>query len=200
MLVQICKVGNVINIGEETLLRNRRMNMKTVNLTTTAVMRETEQGWTLLELMFALVLLAVGVVSFMLALSSSMRLATASREKDLAVSGARRIIEEMRSSASFSSIFSTYDDHDFDVEGLKPRPGDADGHVGKVTIANSGSELHEDVTDADFGLPRDLNGDGSTDSNDHSGDYKILPVTVTIEWAGVAGDARFELKVLLAGY
>ncbi len=156
-----------------------------------------QEGWSLVELLFALMLLSIGVVAFMLALSSSMRLARSSREKDLAVNGTRKMMEAVRNYA-FSEIFSAYDDYNFDVEGLNACSSDADGHVGKVIIANSGSELRENITDDDFGLPRDLNGDGSTDGADHSGDYTLLPVTVRIEWLGAAGDMDFEMKILLA--
>ena len=46
----------------------------------------------------------------------------------------------------------------FDLDGLDPRPGDFDGHVGRIELI-----LNETATDAiaqAFELPRDRNGDG----------------------------------------
>ena len=49
-----------------------------------------------------------------------------------------------------------------------------------------------------LGTPRDLNGDGDVDQEDHSGDYQLLPVVVRVRWAGSSGFERVELKSMLA--
>ncbi|MFI5402085.1 MAG: hypothetical protein ACHQ1G_04040 [Planctomycetota bacterium] len=83
----------------------------------------------------------------------------------------------------------------FAVPGLKPRSGDADGTIGElifpVAQGAEGLELREDVA------KRDLNGDGVIDTEDHSNDYVILPVTVKVEWKGTRGTRQIELHSLL---
>jgi type II secretory pathway pseudopilin PulG len=83
----------------------------------------------------------------------------------------------------------------FNVDGLEPRKGDADGTVGELIlpVATVGGvlELREDVAQ------RDLNGDGLIDTKNHAADYTLLPVTVRVEWAGRSGTRRIEMQTLL---
>lgn len=164
----------------------------------------------MIELMITAMILSIGIVSFMLALTSSMRLGRACHQKDVAVNAVRQMIERLRE-ASFSSVFVRYNEDgsddpggagtapgpNFAVEDLKPVLGDTDGNVGKIIFPTSGNQLREDITDTDLGMPRDLNGDTTVDDQDHSGDYIILPVTVRVEWRGVAGNWSVEMKALL---
>jgi hypothetical protein len=60
-----------------------------------------------------------------------------------------------------------------------------------------GTELREDVVDTDLGLPRDLNGDGAIDGADHSADYRILPVRVTVSWTGQNGVRSMDFVTVL---
>ncbi len=169
-----------------------------------------EGGWTFVEVMIALVVLTVGIVSFLVSLTSSMQLSAAAHERDLATNAARQIIERMRTE-TFSRIFSLYNENanddpggvgtapgaDFDITGLEARPSDGDGKPGKIVFPVSGTELREDITDALLGMPRDLNADTIVDSADHAGDYLILPVIVRIEWTGIAGEETLEIRTLL---
>lgn len=83
----------------------------------------------------------------------------------------------------------------FTVAGLEPRRDDPDGTIGElifpVADGPEGPELREDVAG------RDLNADGIIDSEDHSNDYVILPVTVRVEWKGARGGRQLELQSLL---
>ena len=54
--------------------------------------------------------------------------------------------------------------------------------------------LREDVTAAAFGLPADLNGDGTIDGDARDADYAVLPVTVLFHWQDERGGAR-ELRL-----
>ena len=87
---------------------------------------------------------------------------------------------------------------DFAVPGLSALSSDADGMVGKIIFPTIAGELREDVTDAALGMPRDLNGDGVTDSADHSGDFVLVPVRIRLEWRGSAGPRDMEFHTLLA--
>jgi type II secretory pathway pseudopilin PulG len=171
---------------------------------------EQEGGWTFVEVMIALVVLTVGVVSFLISLTSSMQLSAAGHERDLATNAARQILEQMRTEP-FSKIFSLYNEDvnddpagvgtapgaDFDVTGLEAKAADGDGKPGEVIFPMSGTELREDIADTLLGMPRDLNADAVIDAVDHAGDYLVLPVVIRVEWIGVAGEETLEIRTLL---
>ena len=54
--------------------------------------------------------------------------------------------------------------------------------------------LREDVTADRFGLPHDLNGDGSIDAASHDDDYRALPVIVHFHWQA-PGESPQVLRV-----
>jgi hypothetical protein len=56
--------------------------------------------------------------------------------------------------------------------------------------------LREDVAQPVFGLPADLNGDGTIDGASRNADYAVLPLLVTWRWAPVGEAARDEHVVL----
>jgi hypothetical protein len=172
---------------------------------------------TLVELTVAVALLSVGMVGFLEALVTGLRLSTVLREQALAQAGARSIIETLRGTP-ISQVFATYNADPGDdpggantapgqnlaVLGLQARTTDADGRVALISFPTNGvgaaATLSENVVDARFGTPRDLNGDGAIDANNHSNDYKLLPVVVRLEWRGPAGDGQLEMRTLLSGY
>lgn len=93
----------------------------------------------------------------------------------------------------------------FDVAGLRPADGDADGHVGElllpeVEVQNGVWQLREDAQRPELGLPRDLNGDSILDDDDHSSDYLQLPVCVRVRWQGRTGPRTYELDALLTPF
>ena len=85
----------------------------------------------------------------------------------------------------------------FDVVGLAPLPGDPDGRVGSIEFPGDGIELREDDVDRDLGMPRDLNGDGILDASDHALDYLLLPVRVTVSFAGQGGPRTISFVTYL---
>jgi hypothetical protein len=85
----------------------------------------------------------------------------------------------------------------FAVHGLSPQSGDADGCAGAIQFPGNGLKLREDGSDAELGMPRDLDGDGLTDATDHAGDYRLLPVRVVISWHGKTGNSSLELVTVL---
>lgn len=54
--------------------------------------------------------------------------------------------------------------------------------------------LREDLADAPFGLPLDLNGDGVVDDQPRDDDYLLLPVRLYVYWKP-SGEAARELKM-----
>lgn len=171
---------------------------------------------TVIELMVAFSLLFLALLGFTKVIVFSTKTTDVQHDSILAREAARETIEILQA-AEFSDLFALYnvDDTD-DPGGFGTAPG-ADVEVnGLVTAAGSAVvgrimfptlvddtgdlQVREDVNDPALGMPRDLNGDGVIDSDDHSHDYLLLPVRVTFEWEGKAGPAELELRTLLADY
>lgn len=165
--------------------------------------------------MIAISMLAVGLLGFTQALITAMRAQMLARQQTVATEAARRQVELMRT-VGFASIFRQYngagaDDlagagsapgPNFAVPGLNARADDADGLPGEVLFPVSAldpAELREDLTDARFGTPLDLNVDGPIDSNNRGTDYRLLPVVVRVRWGGVAGNGQVQIATILGG-
>lgn len=173
-------------------------------------------GFTLVELVVGIAVLVIGVLGFSRAIVSSTISSQKTREVDRATQAARQILERIEATA-FADRFRSFNNDpsddpggvgtapgaNFAVTGLSPLPGDADGLPGEVifpTQAGFPARLREDVVMPELGMPRDLNGDGVVDANNHATDYTILPVIVRVRWRGVGGLGAFELKTMLANY
>ncbi|MCF6285987.1 MAG: hypothetical protein L3K26_12445 [Candidatus Hydrogenedentes bacterium] len=165
--------------------------------------------------MVALTILIVSCCALLASVVSSMQLTRANEEKARASKAATAMIERMHTTP-FNQIFASFnqdpaDDplganlapgRDFDIPGLGPQAGDADGLAGQVqfpvTIDGAGVlSLREDMAAPEFGMPRDLNGDGAIDGSNHSDDYLLLPVSVSVSWRGAGGDQTITHTALL---
>ena len=176
----------------------------------------TRSGFTLVEVMVALALVAFALMGFSRSLVSTMVASETDREVRAATEAARAVMERL-SGASFTDVFALYnaDPSDdpggpgtapgpgVDLPGLAPLENDPDGRVGEILLPvldNGGNlEVREDLNAPWLGMPRDLNGDGLIDALDHSADYIVLPVVVRFEWQGSGGPARIEFHTLLTG-
>lgn len=151
-------------------------------------------GYSLVEILVVLTILTLAGAMFARALASVHRLDPMVDETSLASEQARIVIESMRN-RPFAQVFALYNDDPaddpggpgtapgsgFDVPGLVAPPGSAT--VGRVQFPSPGPALRESADDEGLGMPRDLDGDGQVDGNDHSGDYIILPVRIRLEWS-----------------
>jgi len=86
---------------------------------------------------------------------------------------------------------------DLPVTGLEPRVG-APGtlHIELVTDET----LTDQELELQLGLPIDQNADGLIASTDTTGDAIMLPVIVSVEWAGVAGPGQLRHGFFVASY
>src|SRR6188768_3369654 len=149
-------------------------------------------GFTLIEVMVGMVILAVGAVSFSGALVSSIRASKSTDEVNRATKAAHAILERIQAEA-FADAFRRFNDNKTDdpggvgtapgahfaITGLTAEEGDADGMPLEVIFPiqpGDASRLKEDVVLPELGMPRDLNGDNVIDNANHSVDYRILPV------------------------
>ncbi len=164
----------------------------------------TESGFTLLEIAFAMSLFLIGFMATSFQIVTDLQIVSSQREEVIAIKAAQGMLDQIidyqnLQSTLFSQTFQAYngftgDDpvtvfgSGFAVNGLQVQAGDADGFAGRIRFPvdpNNAAILREDIPDGILGMPRDLNGDGGTDGNDHSGDYVILPVSVIVEWRSI---------------
>jgi prepilin-type N-terminal cleavage/methylation domain-containing protein len=185
-----------------------------MQLTHAKRLRLDKRGFSLVEI--AVVLAIVTIATGMLAhtLASAARLDPVSTETAIAASGARTMLEEMRNHP-FDEMVARYnenpaDDPDgpgtapgsqFSVPGLAPVI--AKGFVGTISLPTREGRLREDLSDANLGTPRDLNGDGVVDGADHSTDWILIPIRIRIEWSPRSGKnsrRTFEMYTMYARY
>jgi hypothetical protein len=76
--------------------------------------------------------------------------------------------------------------------------GEGRGEIILPTVAGVG--VREDSVNPALGLPRDLNGDGAIDSDDHAQDYLLLPVTVRLTWRGPGGPRVLDVHTVLSSH
>lgn len=168
--------------------------------------RSRAAGFTLLEVTFATVVVAIALSGAVAALFSSMKLERVNDESATATLAARRVLEEIQDEP-IATIYATFGRGaalgSFAVPGLEPDPNDPDGVVGAVQFPEQQNvlgmwELREDFVDAGLGMPLDLDRDTNIDNLDHSGDYLMLPVRVQVRWSGVSGPRTVELVTILS--
>lgn len=175
--------------------------------------RRTDAGWSLLESVIAMTLLSLTIVGIATVVTASFTLVSVNRETATALEAGRRVVERMAAAVPFPSVFAAYNDSTaddppgmtcpgpaFTVAGLGAPGAQGGGGSGMITfpvLEGAGTELREDVYDFDLGLPRDLDLDGQVDAEDHSSDYRILPVTVRLSWKGVTGERATVYRTLL---
>lgn len=158
------------------------------------------RGVTLVEATIAIAILAAGAITAMSVIVSALRLDATNRETKAAFDAARAQIERLRAEP-FDRIPLMFDasatnDPDgngtapgnvFAVEGLRPSATGAAGAGQVVLPVDANGVIRENLTIAELGMPRDLNGDKAVDSANHSADAIALPVLVRVRWTGSAG-------------
>ena len=179
--------------------------------------RSARAGFTLIELMFSFGALLVVLLGFTRMLLSSHMAASTGHEATLAKEAGRSMIEVLQA-ADFAQVFALYDatgqddpggantapGAGFAVRGLTAIEGDADGLPGEILFpvqAGAPAVLREDLVLPNlFGELADLDADGNTDALDHSGDYRVLPVLVRVEWQSSGGNSRLEFRTVIGDF
>lgn len=163
-------------------------------------------GFGLVDVVLGLSVLVIAVLGASGALSSSAMLGESTPELTRAQLGALRMIEELRAE-TLSSVFADHNELSggagFAVSGLEAPEGDPDGLAGRIEFPTPDGEpaaLREDAIPADFGGPRDLDGDGAITGDDVAFTYAQLPVRVRVEWRGRNGARYVELETVLGGW
>jgi type II secretory pathway pseudopilin PulG len=173
--------------------------------------RNRSTGFSMVEVMVVFVVLTVAMAMFTSTMASTSRQRLSKREGAIAAEAGRRMLEILRAS-THAQVFALYnaspvDDpggagtapgKNFGVASLAPTDDDPDGCVGEIIFPAAGPTLPEDVEIAELGMSRDLDADGLIDSEDHAGDYAVLPVQVRLRWKGRAGVRELQMFTLLA--
>src|ERR1035437_370127 len=135
--------------------------------------RKSVHGMTLIEVMIACSVLAIGILGAMSALISVSSLETANHDDLIAINIARQKLAEIQTQ-SFQLIFAFYGPNG--AQNTFPVAPLIDG-TGTITFpTNAAGGLDETVTDVDLGMPMDLNGNGSAMDTDVSSNYVLLPI------------------------
>ncbi len=171
--------------------------------------RTSARGFSLVELCVSAAVFVLVAGAVCNAIVASAALNRTNRETVLAMQAAGSLLEELKATP-LEETFARYnaskaDDPgtgaspgpSFAVEGLNVVSDDPDGFAGEIEFPGDGTELREDDDDLELGLPRDLSGDTQVDKNDHSGDYRLLPVRVTVRWTGKTGERSVDLVTVL---
>lgn len=159
-------------------------------------------------------LLVVGILGLVSSIVTAQRLLISSREHSIAFEAARAMAEQLRD-ANITQAFALYNSNAaddplgpgtapgaaFDVPGLNAATADGDHRVGEIVFptvnVGGATALSESVVDAQWNMPRDLNGDGIISPGAMAGPPVMLPARVKIRWRGINGDRTFAMDTVL---
>lgn len=174
--------------------------------------RRSRRGVSLLEVMFSICVLTIGLSGFLQTIVKTSSLESTNDEQATATAAARAVIESMRAE-TFDEVFARYNDSQADdpvggvspggsfaVAGLRLRDDDDDGMAGRILFpvgAGAPTVLREDLINAQLATPLDLDADGDVEATDCSANYRLLPVVVRVEWLSRGGPATFEIRTIL---
>lgn len=170
------------------------------------------RGMSLLEVLVSVAVLTVGLAGFLQTIVTVTALESSNQDHVAANAAARAMLEQLRST-TFNEVFRRFNaspDDDpaggaspgaaFDVVGLRPLPGQNFPGTVRFPVETANPDvLREDLVDAQLGTPLDLNADGALTNANCAGDYRLLPVVVTVEWQSNRGPASLEIRTILGG-
>ncbi|HLX62365.1 MAG TPA: prepilin-type N-terminal cleavage/methylation domain-containing protein [Planctomycetota bacterium] len=161
--------------------------------------RYMRRGMTILEVLVAMAVLAVGLMAVISAIMSTSELSLANQEELLAVNVVRQKLAEIKDTP-FISIFSQYGpgtpNATVDVSSLQAGTLQ-NGVLNIVFPVNAAGRLDETVVDAELGMPQDLNGNGVSTDTDVSSTYTVLPVRIHVQWTSRTGARELSLNTML---
>ncbi len=185
----------------------------------------TEGGFSLIELIAGITLLAVAILTHASTTVGEHRLSVEERIRSEALHVTQQVIQRLRSDEDWATLYERLRLRlDQTVNTSAGTTVLADGRRAYVpqtyfpdfSLAAPMRECHllievpaaalaedpagptrlrEDLEDPRFGLPADLNGDGAMDGMAHDDDYAVLPVRVIVQWIP-PGEATRVIEVV----
>lgn len=159
------------------------------------------RGLTIVELMFAMAILAIALLSLVLTTSVALRHTQKSREM-LAAENAARTQMEVILATDFEDIFATYKSATFSVPLTYGGANVATGTYEFPTVVDGteGTVLSETAAATMLGgTPIDMNRNGVTGETltAAADPYTFVPMRIVVEWNTTMGPARYEMMVIL---
>lgn len=174
------------------------------------ISRRRDRGISMVEIMIALVVIAVALLALVSLMTSAGSIQDDSRERTLAYNAARQKIEEMRNLTELATIYTTYNSaqtanrfrvDDIPVGRGPMRPSTTTPTLPQIPAQGQiffpeetpGAGIKEDLTTngilkKQFSLPKDLNQSGAIDAGViPAANLTLLPVMVRIEWRTAGG-------------
>jgi hypothetical protein len=170
--------------------------------------RARRAGFSLVDVSIATLVMALGMGTLVGSVFASMR-REQENEETAAASQVLRALLERLNAMELGELYATYNsdplddtprseehrqalvvDHPLLCAGGKPP-------VVEILLPCEGGMLREDGVAPELGLPRDLDGDGRVDAEDHARDLRLLPVAVRLAWDTGSGPHVLEMATLL---
>jgi prepilin-type N-terminal cleavage/methylation domain-containing protein len=152
-------------------------------------MKDSEEGFSLIEIVMAMAILALGLLSYLGSFASNFRAASDTHEGDLVRVSLENVAETLRQ-APFATLYSTYQGAPLEVPSLKGTNG------GSATITTR-FYVNELSIPAAFGPLTDIDGVPSSQSTDCSLTYKIIPAELVLSYNSTNGPTTRSLFVVI---
>jgi prepilin-type N-terminal cleavage/methylation domain-containing protein len=152
-------------------------------------------GFSMVEVMLAIVVLAVTSIPVVQGMLGSVAANSRSEQRVTAGEAARSLADRI-AATPVDEILATWGEGGTEGSAISILALDGSVITGRVHLV-----LDETGADADmkrvFGLPRDLDGDGSTASIDVSATVKVLPVLIELTWGPAGRQESFRLPLVV---
>ena len=158
-----------------------------------------QSGFTILEVMIGVGILAIAVLGLVASLSSTIVGSGTTTDTQLAMEGVRGQIEDMRAHPDFSTLLATYNNRTFNIAGLRPRSsGTPHGTITFLTEAQA--KAYWAVAGAPQLVDLDWTGAFDPDTTDApAADWGAYAVRVTVTWGDRTAntDRTIEMQTML---
>jgi hypothetical protein len=149
-----------------------------------------DSGALLVEIMLAIALLSVGLLSFIASFAANFKAGRDLTERDEVRVALEDVTEALRV-ASFSEIYDDYNGALLEAPYLDP---DSSGNPAAVAVT---CYVNETAIPAEFGPVFDIDGTGGLSNTNASADYKVLPVQLTLTYGTSNGTQTRNLFLVI---
>jgi hypothetical protein len=174
--------------------------------------RRAERGLGLVEMLMAVVIGVLGLLAHASGILQGHNLARSEESRTIALQTMRELLERLRNDDDWASLYSRLgalldsnggwhatSSYYVDLEpsarlGTCSLRIDVPRFAAEDPVASPGLFLREDVDDDVFGLPHDLDGDGTLGTATLDARYLVLPVRVRLRWQA-AGEPGQEIRI-----